>query len=109
VSVVIETVLWGVRGAVVTVGGELDLSTEGKVYEALRKLVQAGRGQLILDAEHMSVREGVSLAALFVIDRHCRKVEGWLHIVNASPLLAANLDLAGRADLLGPTPPSFPS
>ncbi|WP_412537968.1 STAS domain-containing protein [Longispora sp. K20-0274] len=99
-----ETTCWGAHGAVVTTGGDLDSASANQLRDTLHDLIEAGRTNLVIDMRFLELYDSVGLAVLAVAARKCAEHGGWLRVVNADPVIAAALDVAGLGTVVDTAP-----
>ena len=86
---------------VMTVAGELDVTSAPKLADALRRLEHSQHKDLSLDCAGISFCDCAGLSVLITAARRRRAAGGWLRLVNPSAALRRISGLAGVGPILG--------
>jgi anti-sigma B factor antagonist len=86
------------RGAgetVVSVQGELDVSTADQLSEAVVEEIRTGEGRVVLDLTELTFCDSLGLGTLVVLSRTARNQQRYLVLRNLSPFFSRMLDVTG--------------
>jgi anti-anti-sigma factor len=84
--------------AIVTVRGDLDCETAGQLWQYLSYLVGQGHHHIVLDLRGMVLIDSAGVEVLARVTEWTRRKGGDLMLRSASPAVAEQLELAGRAN-----------
>lgn len=81
--------------SVVKVSGRVDSATAPEMEQALLKLLDAGRNQIVLDLEEVDYMSSAGLRVLVATQKSAKKGGGRLALAHPSTRVQEVLDLAG--------------
>jgi anti-sigma B factor antagonist len=80
---------------VVTVSGELDMSTAAQLTDTVNEELREAPGRIVLDLAGLSFCDSLGLGALVVLSRTARVQQIYLLLRNPSPFFTRMLDITG--------------
>src|SRR6266571_611831 len=86
---------------VVSVGGELDLTTAPELLQALTRLVDDGYHHLIVDLTGLDFCDSSGLSVLVRVKNRLDEVGGNVTLAGATPVVERVLEVSGLAELFG--------
>ncbi len=87
--------------SVVSVTGEIDLTTAPVLDARLKEATKPERPNVVIDLTAVTFLDSTALGALIRARKRCRSVGGDLRIVHAVPNVAAVFEVTGLTGLLG--------
>jgi anti-sigma B factor antagonist len=85
---------------ILSVGGELDMSTAPDLLKTALPLIEAGRRQLVLDLDELTFCDSAGLSAFVQLQRRMTTVGGALALARPQQIVRAVLELTGLAELM---------
>ena len=79
----------------VTVDGELDISTVPRLSETIHEELRLSPNRIVLDLAGMTFCDSLGLGTLVVLSRTARLQQTYLQLRNPSPLFTRMLDVTG--------------
>lgn len=89
------SVAQGDQETMVSVSGDLDVSTVERLSEAVNDQLRIGRGPIVLDLADLTFCDSMGLGTLVVLSRAARAQQRYLVLRNLSPFFARMLDITG--------------
>ncbi len=86
---------------VVSVGGELDLTTAPELLQALTRLVDDGYHHLIVDLTGLDFCDSSGLSVLVRVKNRLDEVGGDVTLAGATPIVERVLEVSGLAEVFG--------
>lgn len=80
---------------VVTVSGELDMSTAERLAETVNRELREGGTRIVLDLADLTFCDSLGLGTLVVLSRAARVQQTYLLLRNPSPFFRRMLDVTG--------------
>jgi anti-sigma B factor antagonist len=80
---------------VVTVDGELDMSTTAQLADTVNDELREAPGRIVLDLAGLSFCDSLGLGTLVVLSRTARVQQTYLLLRNPSPFFTRMLDVTG--------------
>jgi len=80
---------------VVTVNGDLDMSTAPRLADAVNEELREAPGRIVLDLAGLSFCDSLGLGTLVVLSRTARVQQTYLLLRNPSPFFTRMLDVTG--------------
>ena len=90
----------GASGPVVTLSGEVDLSTIAELSELITAQLSAGTRELTIDVSGMSFADSASMRVLMLAAMTLRKRGGGLVLLRPQPALARLLDIMDAGQVI---------
>jgi anti-sigma B factor antagonist len=90
----------GEPGPVVTLSGEADVTSAGRLSEFLAAQMPAGARDLVVDVSGLSFADSASVRVLVLTGKALRKRGGRLVLLRPQPPVARVLELTGADELL---------
>lgn len=90
----------GVSGPVITLSGEVDLSTIAELSELITAQLSAGTRELTIDVAGMSFADSASMRVLMLAAMTLRKRGGGLVLLRPQPALARLLDIMDAGQVI---------
>ena len=87
--------------AVVSVAGELDLTTAPELLQALTRLVDDGRRYLIVDLARLEFCDSSGLSVLVRVKNRLDEVGGEVALAAPTPIVERVLEVSGLAEVFG--------
>jgi anti-sigma B factor antagonist len=81
--------------SVVSVAGELDMSTAERLAEAVNAELREGRSRIVVDLSELDFCDSLGLGTLVVLSRSARNQQAYLVLRNPSPFFVRMLDVTG--------------
>ncbi len=89
---------------VVAVGGELDLSSAPELLQALTRLVDAGRRDLVVDLSGVRFCDSSGLSVLVRVKNRLDGLGGDVTLAGAHPIVQRVLEVSGLVEVSGTYP-----
>ena len=89
------SVAHGVEEVVVSVGGELDMSTAEQLSEAVNEELRESPVRIVVDLADLTFCDSLGLGTLVVLSRTARVQQTLLVLRNPSPFFTRMLDITG--------------
>lgn len=89
------SVLHGGDETVVSVAGELDMSTADQLSTTVNEELRQGPGRIVLDLAGLTFCDSLGLGTLVVLSRTARIQQAYLLLRNPSPFFNRMLDVTG--------------
>ena len=80
---------------VVTVSGELDMSTAEQLSDAITDQLRQGPARIVIDLTQLTFCDSLGLGTLVVLSRTARNQQTYLLLRNPSPFFSRMLDVTG--------------
>jgi anti-anti-sigma factor len=80
---------------VVTVSGELDMSTAEQLSDAVTDQLRQGPTRIVIDLTQLTFCDSLGLGTLVVLSRTARNQQTYLLLRNPSPFFSRMLDVTG--------------
>lgn len=80
---------------VVTVSGELDMSTAEQLSDAVTDQLRHGPTRIVIDLTQLTFCDSLGLGTLVVLSRTARNQQAYLLLRNPSPFFSRMLDVTG--------------
>ena len=80
---------------VVTVSGELDMSTAEQLSDAVTDQLRQGPARIVIDLTQLTFCDSLGLGTLVVLSRTARNQQTYLLLRNPSPFFSRMLDVTG--------------
>jgi anti-anti-sigma factor len=80
---------------VVSVSGELDMSTAEQLSDAVNSQLRESPGRIVLDLTDLTFCDSLGLGTLVVLSRTARNQQTFLLLRNPSPFFTRMLDVTG--------------
>ena len=80
---------------VVTVSGELDMSTAEQLSDAVTDQLRHGPARIVIDLTQLTFCDSLGLGTLVVLSRTARNQQTYLLLRNPSPFFSRMLDVTG--------------
>ena len=80
---------------VVTVSGELDMSTAEQLSNTVNDQLRASPGRIVLDLSELTFCDSLGLGTLVVLSRSAHNRQTYLLLRNPSPFFSRMLDVTG--------------
>jgi anti-anti-sigma factor len=81
--------------SVVSVAGELDMSTAERLADAVNAELREGRGRIVVDLSELEFCDSLGLGTLVVLSRSARNQQAFLVLRNPSQFFIRMLDVTG--------------
>jgi anti-sigma B factor antagonist len=100
-SLVINVVADPGRPAVVTPTGVIDYHSRDLLQQRLSALIKDGHTKLILDLERVPLCDSSGLVTLIQTHRQVGRLDGWLRLANAAPIVRKVLQITNLNQMIG--------
>jgi anti-sigma B factor antagonist len=80
---------------IVTVGGELDMSTAERLAETVNRELRESGNRIVIDLADLTFCDSLGLGTLVVLSRAARVQQTYLLLRNPSPFFSRMLDVTG--------------
>jgi anti-sigma B factor antagonist len=88
----------GDEETVVTVSGDLDMSTAAQLADTVNEELRDSPGRIVLDLAGLSFCDSLGLGALVVLSRTAQVQQTYLLLRNPSPFFIRMLDVTGMRE-----------